>query len=164
MIFDLIIIELIRLFFHSNQEARRKCSFKCLQHLNIESKDGVQDIVNQNEFEDKCEEVNNGTSKEYTNIKIGLTKARERKRATADKHRKMQIKNVHALYEYDMEDLEVQYQNALQDAKENLIEEYRRAADKAIIEVKERAQREEDERAREKANKQKGKVATGQRE
>ena len=123
------------------------------------------------DFERKCAEVYNGTSREYVNARMGLMKARERKRATADKHRKMQIKNVHALYEYDMEELDIQYQNALQDAKENLIEDYRRVADKAISEERERAQQEQkekeererkekEEREKDKVNKQKGKATT----
>ena len=97
-------------------------------------------------MERKCAEVMRGDSREMDVIKVGLLKARERKRATADKHRKMQIKNVHALYEYDIEDLEVQYQNALETAKENLLEDYKRVADKAITEENERVEREQKEK------------------
>jgi hypothetical protein len=100
----------------------------------------------QRDLEAKVKSVLTEQSDDLKAIKSALEKTKERKRATADKLRKFQIRNVHAHYDFDMRDLEVQYKNACQSAKEKLVAEYRRTAAKAIEDEEERVKKEVRER------------------
>ena len=100
----------------------------------------------QRDLEAKVKSVLTEKSADLKAIKSALEKTKERKRATADKLRKFQIRNVHSHYDFDMRDLEVQYKNACQSAKEKLVAQYRRTAAKAIEDEEERVKKEERER------------------
>ena len=61
----------------------------------------------------KCREVASGTSADLLRIDSKLQLTKERKIATADKLRKFQIKNLHAHYDFEVRDLQVQGSQAL---------------------------------------------------
>jgi hypothetical protein len=94
--------------------------------------------------EKKCLEVTQGTSSDLLRINKKLLLTKERKIATADKLRKFQVKNLHAHYEFELKDLQVQYENAFEAAKENLIAGYKREAAKAIELENERMEKEKE--------------------
>ena len=94
----------------------------------------------------KCQEVREGSSTDLLRIKNKLLLTKERKIATADKLLKLQIKNLRAHYDFEITDLQVQYENAVKAAKDKLIAEYTREAMKAIDAEKERKEKEERER------------------
>lgn len=51
--------------------------------------------------------LKSGTYPELMRINDSLLRAKERREAMADKHRKLQIKNINELYEYELRDIEV---------------------------------------------------------
>ncbi len=57
--------------------------------------------------------VKDGTHLELQKRAESLRKAKENKMASADRHRKMQIKNINLLYEYELEDANALYNVSL---------------------------------------------------
>jgi hypothetical protein len=51
----------------------------------------------------------------------GLNRVKEKKIAAADKHRKLQIKNINDLYEYEVSDATARYKRAYEETQERLI-------------------------------------------
>lgn len=97
----------------------------------------------------KCREVASGTSADLLRIDSKLQLTKERKIATADKLRKFQIKNLHAHYDFEVRDLQVQYKNAFEAAKEKLVAGYKREAAKAIELENERIEKEKEMKEKE---------------
>ncbi len=56
------------------------------------------------EIDDAIAKVRQGTHAELEKRAEALHRAKENKMAAADRHRKMQIKNINLLYEYELED------------------------------------------------------------
>ena len=52
------------------------------------------------EYNDRMAAVRNGTNPELQRIRDGLSRAKQRRIAMADKQRKLQIRNINELYEY----------------------------------------------------------------
>ncbi len=109
----------------------------------------------------KCRAVTEGLSADFLRINSKLQLTKERKIATADKLLKLQVKNLNAHYDFEIADLQVQYKNAVEAAKDKLIEGYKREATKAIEAENERREKElkekeeRDRRAKEEADRNK---------
>lgn len=61
------------------------------------------------EIESAIAKVKEGSHVELSKRSDALKRAKENKMATADRHRKMQIKNINLLYEYELEDANALY-------------------------------------------------------
>ena len=66
--------------------------------------------VRREDLDSAIASLQNGTHSELLTINEGLIRTRERKIATADKLRKLMIKNVNEHFKYDCLDLNVQYE------------------------------------------------------
>jgi len=60
----------------------------------------------ENELTSQLEKVRNGTHEELVRRKSVVEKESDRKIAAADRHRKLQIKNIHDLYDYEVSNLQ----------------------------------------------------------
>ena len=67
--------------------------------------------------------INSGTYTELTRISDGLLRLKDKKIAAADKHRKLQIKNINDLHDYEVQDAIARYQRAYAETQERLIAE-----------------------------------------
>lgn len=95
------------------------------EELSVKLKEVDEDLA-------KCfAAIRNDTYPELLRIKESLLRAKERRQALADKHRKLQIKNINELYEYELRGIDVQYQDAYEAARERLKFEVNDAARKA---------------------------------
>jgi len=80
-------------------------------------------IAIEQDFELAVAKVRNGTYQELARLAEGLTRIKEKKIAAADKHRKLQIKNINDLYEYEVSDASARYKRAYEETQERLIAE-----------------------------------------
>ncbi len=82
--------------------------------------DGISEEVNSPEVDEyllsidheinvTVTKVKEGTHLELEKRAVALRRAKENKMASADRHRKMQIKNINLLYEYELEDANALY-------------------------------------------------------
>lgn len=61
--------------------------------------------------------INEGTYPALVQINDSLLGAKQRRQSMADKHRKMQIKNINDLYDYELRDIHSQYMDAYEAAQ-----------------------------------------------
>jgi len=80
-------------------------------------------IAIEQDFELAVAKVRNGTYQELARLAEGLARIKEKKIAAADKHRKLQIKNINDLYEYEVSDASARYKRAYEETQERLIAE-----------------------------------------
>lgn len=69
----------------------------------VDSEDNMDTLIDR-EIDKEIAEIRNGT---HPNLVLGakaLEEAKQKKIDASDRHRKMQIKNINALYEYEVED------------------------------------------------------------
>ena len=75
------------------------------------------------DFEAAVGKIRNGSYRELARLSEGLNRVKEKKIAAADKHRKLQIKNINDLYEYEVSDATARYKRAYEETQERLITE-----------------------------------------
>jgi len=73
------------------------------------------------EFNAAVAKIRDGSYRELTRLSEGLNRIKEKKIAAADKHRKLQIKNINDLYEYEISDATARYKRAYEETQERLI-------------------------------------------
>jgi hypothetical protein len=81
------------------------------------------------DLEASVNQIKRGEYPELVRIEESLLHAKQRRILTADKQRKLQIKNINELYEYDLLSVESQFRDAYESAQQRLIGELKAEAD-----------------------------------
>jgi len=78
---------------------------------------------NEDSIDDIIEGIKNGKNIEMIKRAQALQRIKERSIAAADRHKKLQIKNISELYDYEVADAEAQYQKVYEEVQQRLIAE-----------------------------------------
>ena len=75
------------------------------------------------DLEEAVSRIRAGSYSELLRQSESLTRVKEKKIAAADKHRKLQIKNINDLFEYEVLDATARFKRAYEETQERLIVE-----------------------------------------
>ena len=78
---------------------------------------------NEESIDNIIEDIKNGKNIEMIKRAQALQRIKERTIAAADRHKKLQMKNISELYDYEVADAEAQYQKAYEEVQQRLIAE-----------------------------------------
>lgn len=93
-----------------------------LETANVDADDSINLAIDR-EIEREIAEIKAGRHPNLTESLESLARAKEKKIDAADRHRKMQINNINALYEYEVEDANALFKKAYLELQEELIAE-----------------------------------------
>lgn len=103
----------------------------------------VEDV--EHELERSIADVTKGHHPEICKRSNSLLKIKEKKIMASDRHRKLQIKNINELHDYEVQDAEALYQKSYQEIQNRLIAELKSEAQRIIQNIKLLRQSSDDE-------------------
>lgn len=101
-----------------------------------EKKRIVDDAEIRKQLEDSINAAMNLSHAEISKRVVVFNKVREKKIAAADRHRKLQIRNINELYEYEVQETEAIFQKSVKDIQDKLIIELKAEAERILSSMK----------------------------
>ena len=101
-----------------------------------EKKRIVDDAEIRKQLEESINAVMNLSHAEISKRVVVFNKVKEKKIAAADRHRKLQIRNINELYEYEVQETEAIFQKSVKDIQDKLIIELKAEAERIISSIK----------------------------
>lgn len=101
-----------------------------------EKKRIVDDAEIRKQLEDSINAAMNLSHAEISKRVVVFNKVREKKIAAADRHRKLQIRNINELYEYEVQETEAIFQKSVKDIQDKLIIELKAEAERILSSTK----------------------------
>ncbi len=101
-----------------------------------EKKRIVDDAEIRKQLEESINAVMNLSHTEISKRMVVFNKVKEKKIAAADRHRKLQIRNINELYEYEVQETEAIFQKSVKDIQDKLIIELKAEAERIISSIK----------------------------
>lgn len=101
-----------------------------------EKKKIVDDAEIRKQLEESITAVMNLSHAEVSKRVAVFNKVKDKRVAAADRHRKLQIRNINELYDYEVQETEAIFQKSVKDVQEKLITELKAEADRIIASFK----------------------------